>query len=195
MANVCRKCREHGTKLFLKGVRCTTPKCAFTRRSYRPGLQGPKTANPRKSEYGLQLLEKQKAKAEYGLRERQFAKTFNKAGRSKAATGEVLLSLLEERLDNVIYRLGWAVSRAQARQLVSHRNFTLNGKIVNIPSMQVKPKDVIKPRKTIAASKTTVPKWLKLDPKNMTAEVLTYPARAEIETDLDEQLIIEFYSR
>ncbi len=195
MAEVCRKCRQHGAKLFLKGARCTSPKCAFTRRSYRPGLQGPKNVNPRKSEYGLQLLEKQKAKAEYDLRERQFAKTFRQAGRSREATGEVLLSLLEQRLDNCIYRLGWAVSRAEARQLVSHRHFTLNGRIVNVPSMLVKSKDIIKPRKTLELHKTTVPKWLQLDSKKMTAEVLRAPLRSEIETDLDEQLIIEFYSR
>ncbi len=195
MADVCRQCRQHGTKLFLKGARCTSPKCALTRRNYRPGSQGAKTGTLRKSEYGLQLLEKQKAKAEYGLRERQFAKTFREASRSQSATGEVLLRLLEERLDNVVYRLGWASSRAQARQFVGHRHFTINDKITNIPSMRVKPKDIIKCRKSVEIQKITVPKWLKLDVKKTSAEVLREPLRTEIETDLDEQLIIEFYSR
>lgn len=196
MADVCRKCRQHGTKLFLKGARCISPKCALVRRNYRPGSHGAKTGGTlRKSEYGRQLMEKQKAKAEYGLRERQFAKTFREASRSHGATGEVLLRLLEERFDNVIYRLGWAFSRAQARQFVSHRYFTINDKITNIPSMRVKPKDQIKCRKSIEIQKTTVPKWLKLDAKKTSAEVLREPIRAEIETDLEEQLIIEFYSR
>jgi small subunit ribosomal protein S4 len=196
MANVCRQCRQQGTKLFLKGARCLSPKCALTRRNYRPGSPGAKSGGSlRKSEFGRQLLEKQKAKAEYGIRERQFAKIFKEASQAHGATGEVLLRLLEERLDNVVYRLGWASSRAQARQLVSHRYFTINDKIVNIPSMRVKPKDIIKCRKKIEIYKTTVPKWLKLDAKKTSAEVLREPLRTEIETDLDEQLIIEFYSR
>ncbi|MBM2820586.1 MAG: ribosomal protein [Candidatus Berkelbacteria bacterium] len=191
----CAKCRKFQTKLFLKGDRCVTPKCALTRRNYRPGQHGPKTTSPRRSEYGLQLLEKQKAKAEYGMRERQFSNLFSKAGKSRKSTGEELLKLLELRLDNVIYRIGWAKSRAHARQLITHRFFTINENTVNIPSYSLKMKDIIKQRKHIELIKTTVPKWIKIDPKNTLAEISREPAREEIETDLDEQLIIEFYSR
>lgn len=195
MKDVCRDCRKHGTKLFLKGARCTTPKCALTRRNYKPGSHGAKAVNRRKSEYGIQLLEKQKAKAEYGLRERQFAKTFVEASHSREATGEALLRLLEKRMDNIVYRLGWAVSRAQARQFVSHRYFKVNEKISNIPSRILKPNDKISLRKTIEPHKVTVPKWLTIDAQQKNAEVSREPMRDEIETDLDEQLIIEFYSR
>jgi len=191
----CAKCRKFGTKLFLKGDRCITPKCALTRRNYRPGVHGQRP-NTRKSEYGFQLLEKQKAKAEYGLRERQFAKTYVRASKSKENTGEELLRLLELRLDNVVYRLGWAVSRREARQLVAHRKILVNNKILNIPSATLKPKDIISPRKieTIKPSKISLPKWLKLEGKER-AEVIHEPLRAEIDTDLDEQKILEFYSR
>lgn len=195
MKDACGLCRKFGTKLFLKGSRCTSPKCALTRRNYKPGQHGPKSKLPRRSEYGHQLFEKQKAKAEYDLRERQFAKIFREASRSRQATGEELLSLLERRLDNIVYRLGWAVSRAQARQLVSHRHFLVNGKFTNIPSRILKPHDKISPRKTIETHKVTCPKWLKLETKKREAEILRLPLREEIETDLDEQLIIEFYSR
>lgn len=195
MKDACTLCRKFGAKLFLKGARCISPKCALTRRNYRPGLHGPKSSVVRRSEFGQQLFEKQKAKAEYGLRERQFAKMFREASRSRKTTGEEMLSLLERRLDNVVYRLGWSSSRAQARQLVSHRFFTVNGKIVNIASFVLKPQDKLKARKAIETQKTTVPKWLKLDSKQTEAEVIRKPSRDEIETDLDEQLIIEFYSR
>lgn len=196
-ADKCRQCRRFGTKLFLKGERCLSPKCALTRRSYAPGDRGAKRKSRRQSEYGVQLLEKQKAKAEYGLRERQFVNIFKKATRSKKATGFELLKFLETRLDNVVYRLGWASSRPQARQLVLHRKIKLNDRTVNIPSIILKTKDKISPKdkKNILPIKTVVPKWLKLDSKEFLAEVLRTPERTEIESDIDEQLITEFYSR
>lgn len=197
MQNTCEKCRKFGTKLFLKGDRCLAAKCSFTRRNYRPGAHGAKKGSPRKSEYGQQLLAKQKAKAEYGLRERGFSKIFRLASKSRENTGEELLRLLERRLDNIVYRLGWATSRAQARQMTNHGHFRLNDKLVNIPSIVLKPKDKITPvkKETIKPGKVNIPKWLKLDHKALAAEVLRQPNREEIETDIDEQLIIEFYSR
>ena len=195
--NQCRQCRKFGTKLFLKGERCLSPKCAFTRRNYAPGSRGAKVRPPRRSEYGIQLLEKQKAKIEYGLRERQFSKIFKNASKSKTATGAELLKLLETRLDNVVYRLGWAASRPEARQLVLHRKIKLNDKIANIPSITLKPKDIVFPKdkSSIKPIKAIVPKWLKLNTKELKAEILRLPERNEIESDIDEQLIIEFYSR
>jgi len=153
--------------------------------------------NLRKSEYGLQLLEKQKMKSEYGLREKQFANTFQKAAKSRTNTGEELFRILEMRFDNVIYRLGWAVSRAQARQFVGHRHFKVNDKIANIPSKVLKPKDEITPgdKDFIKPAKVNIPKWLKVDQKQFKAEVIDRPKIDEIETDIDSQLIIEFYSR
>ncbi|MFA6493197.1 MAG: 30S ribosomal protein S4 [Patescibacteria group bacterium] len=195
--NQCRQCRKFGTKLFLKGERCLSPKCALTRRNYAPGSKGAKARAPRKTEYGLQLLEKQKAKVEYGLREKSFARNFKVASRSKTATGSEMLKLLELRMDNVVYRLGWAVSRAQARQLVLHRKIKLNDKIANIPSIILKPADTISPKDkaSINPQKAVIPKWLKLDEKALKAEVAKMPEREEIESDIDEQLITEFYSR
>lgn len=193
----CAKCRKFGTKLFLKGARCATPNCALTRRNYQPGAHGTKKSNRRKSEYGLQLLEKQKAKAEYGLREKQFSNIFKKAGKSRENTGEELIKLLEMRLDNVVYRLGWATSRAEARQLVSHRKIQVNGKIVNIPSKTVSINEAITPvsKEAIKPNKVNIPVWLSVDEKALKAEVKSVPSRDEIETDIDDQLIIEFYSR
>lgn len=193
----CRQCRKFGTKLFLKGEKCISPKCPFTRRSYRPGLQGAKTKMVRKSEYGSDLFEKQKAKAEYGLRERQFVRFFKQASKSRQTTGEQLLRLLEMRFDNIIFRLGWAASRLQARQMINHRKFKINNKIINIPSIILQSKDKIQPlkREDIKIIKATIPKWLKVDNKNMIAEIIRPPIREEIETDLDEQKILEFYSR
>jgi len=193
----CTRCRKFGVKLFLKGDRCNSPKCAITKRNYRPGAHGPKQTNLRKSEYGLQLLEKQKMKAEYGLREKQFVNIFKKALKSRANTGEELFKILEMRLDNVIYRLGWAVSRAQARQFVSHKKFKLNDKSINIPSTVLKPKDIITPanKDFITQTKVNIPRWIKVEPKLLIAEILDYPKLEEIETDVDSQLIIEFYSR
>jgi len=193
----CSICRKFGTKLFLKGQRCLTPKCSLTRRNYPPGIGGPKAKSVRRSEYGHELVEKQKAKAEYGMRERQFSRTFKKAAKDKESTGEELLRLLELRLDNVVYRLGWAASRAQARQTVLHRKIKVNNRIVNIPSMVVKPKDILTPvdKSAVNFAKITPPKWLKQDAKELKGEVLDTPKREEIESDIDVQLIIEFYSR
>lgn len=192
----CSKCRKFGAKLFLKGERCLSAKCPFTRRSYQPGAHGLKQ-NVRRSEYGLELQEKQKAKTEYNLREKGFRQIFRRASKSRQATGEELLRLLEMRLDNVVYRLGWAFSRRQARQLVSHRKIKINDKIVNIPSAVLKPKDKISLIEAMTANvaKTNIPQWLKYDSKKKIAEVLHRPLREEIETDLDEQKILEFYSR
>lgn len=193
----CSVCRKFGTKLFLKGQRCLTPKCSVTRRNYPPGFGGPKAKSVRRSEYGHELVEKQKAKAEYGMREKQFSRMFQKAAKARQSTGEELLRLLELRLDNVVYRLGWAASRAQARQTVLHRKILVNNRIVNIPSMILKPKDVLTPvaKTAINQAKITSPKWLKQDIKELKGEVLNLPKREEIESDIDEQLIIEFYSR
>lgn len=197
MQDACTKCRKFGAKLFLKGDRCLSAKCSFTRRNYQPGAHGAKKGSRRKSEYGQQLLAKQKAKAEYGLREREFSKIFRLASKSRENTGEELLRLLEMRLDNIVYRLGWATSRAQGRQMTSHGHFKLNDKPVNVPSIVLKPKDKITPvkKETIKPTKVDIPQCLKLDPKALSAEVLRQPNREEIETDIDEQLIIEFYSR
>jgi len=198
----CRNCRKFGAKLFLKGDRCISAKCAFTRRTNPPGTVPLKKQNIRrikKSEYGIQLQEKQKAKSEYGIRETQFKNIFKKSARSKGATGETLLQMLELRLDNVIYRLGWSSSRKQARQLVGHRHIKINGKIVSIPSLLVKTKDVIEPVKINVIKdnikeKVSLPKWIKSN-KNMQAEILSKPSREEIDTPIDEQLIVEYYSR
>lgn len=193
----CRECRKFGEKLFLKGDKCSSPKCALTKRNYLPGAHGDKR-KPKKSEYGLQLQEKQKAKAEYGLRERQFSLVYQKAARSKAATGEEMLKILESRLDNIVYRLGWAQSRHGARQLVNHGHIKVNGKLVDIASFQVKPKDIIEPGNTeiverTAMAKATPPAWIKV--KGMKAEIVNLPTREEIDTPIEEQLVVEFYSR
>lgn len=193
---VCRKCRREGTKLFLKGDRCLSPKCSFTRRSYFPGLHG-SARKVRLSDYGLQLREKQKTKTIYGLRERQFKKYYQQAMKTKKATGEKLLQFLETRLDNVVYRLGFASSIRQARQMVGHKNIMVNGKKINLPSYLVKAKDKIEPRekKNFPLSKTNLPVWLKLDKKNLLGEVVKIPSRQEISTDINEELIVEFYSK
>jgi len=197
MDNKCENCRKFGDKLFLKGERCMSPKCAVTRRADPPGAK--KSGRRRKkSEYGLQLQEKQKAKAEYGLRERQFRNTFVKAAKTTGATGEVLLQNLELRLDNVVYRLGWVKSRPQGRELVNHGHFKVNGKKVDIPSYQLRVKDIIEPAKidlvkTTAVDKPVIPGWLK--EKAFKAEVVALPERTDIDTPIEEQLIVEFYSR
>jgi len=193
----CRECRKFGEKLFLKGEKCSSPKCTLTKRNFPPGAHGGKRRQ-KKSEYGLQLQEKQKAKAEYGLRERQFSLVFKKAARSKGLTGEEMLKILESRLDNIVYRLGWAQSRAQARQLVNHGHIKVNGKLVDIPSYQVKPKETIEPMdleiiKKTAVEKLTPPDWIKV--KQNKAEIVNLPTREEIDTPIDEQLVVEFYSR
>jgi small subunit ribosomal protein S4 len=204
---VCRLCRREGEKLFLKGARCFSPKCALERRSYAPGLHGKKAQFRRKeSDYGRQLREKQKARRIYGVLERQFRRYFEDALRVKGMTGATLLTMLERRLDNVVYRLGLADSRAQARQLVRHGHFTLNGQRADVPSMLVKPGDVIAVRersrqlsyfKTLAETlgERSVPPWMALDAASMSGRILSLPSREQIDTTLNEQLIVEYYSR
>ncbi len=206
---VCKLCRREGEKLFLKGQRCLSPKCPFERdRGYPPGDHGrlAQFRRRRPSDYLRQLREKQKARRIYGVLERQFRRYFREAERRPGLTGENLLILLERRLDNVIYRLGFADSRAQARQLVQHGHFVVNGRRTNIPSYIVRPQDVIAVRdgsrkRTYFRERAgdldegSVPTWLSLDPGAMTARVLNVPAREDIDTALNEQLIVEYYSR
>lgn len=198
---VCRQCRAAGAKLFLKGDRCNTAKCAITRRSYKAGMHGQKRTKP--TEYGVRLMEKQKARRIYGLMETQFSGYFEKATGQRGVTGEVLLQLLERRLDNVVYRLGLATSRRASRQMVSHGAILVNGRRVNIPSFQVKVgdklqvaegfKDVV--TNTIKDRTLKVPAWLTFDSSNLSASVASIPNRAEIDTVVQEQMIVEFYSR
>ena len=198
----CRICRREGMKLFLKSERCLTEKCAIERRSYPPGEHG--RGRIKQSEYLLQLREKQKARRYYGLLEKQFRNYYTKAAKTSGITGEVLLRMLETRLDNVIYRLGFAGSRAQSRQLVRHGHFHVNGRRVNIPSYQVKPNDVITVTPGSAAAQTirdatdltaSVSPWLQADHDQLTAKVLRRPERAEIAAPVQEQLIVELYSK
>ena len=201
---VCRMCRREGQKLFLKGDRCYTPKCAMECRAYAPGMHGQNRSKT--SEYGQQLREKQKAKRYYGLLENQFRNYFELAERRPGQTGENLLAILESRLDNVVYRLGFAMSRAEARQLVSHGHFTVNGRKVNIPSYLVKPGMVISLKdssKSLEKIKANVeanafrqpPKWLEYDANNMIAKVTAVPAREDIDLPIEEHLIVELYSK
>ena len=204
---VCKLCRREGEKLFLKGERCLTNKCAFERRPYPPGMHGPEARWRRKvSDYALQLREKQKARRIYGLMERQFRRYFREAQKSRGLTGSALLILLERRLDNVVYRLGFADSRAQARQLVRHGHFDVNGRKTDIPSFLCKPGDEIRVRQNSRNKKyfkdrarilgeRPVPDWLSLDPEEMVGKVLSIPTREEIDTPLNEKLIVEYYSR
>ena len=200
----CRLCRREGTKLFLKGERCMTGKCAIDRRSTAPGQHG--AANKKVKEYGMQMREKQKAKRYYGVLEKQFRNYFKEADRKEGITGENLLKLLECRLDNVVYRMGMAESRKEARQLVLHAHFLLNGKKVNIPSMLIKVGDVITVNatsKNSAKFKELVegidsklcPKWLEVDKENITAKVVALPSREDIDFPFEEQLIVELYSK
>ena len=202
--SVCRLCRREGTKLFLKGEKCFSSKCAVSKRPTPPGQHG--QARQRKpSEYGLQLREKQKARRAYGLLEGQFFRTYERASNMKGVTGENLLSLLERRLDNVIYRAGFAASRPQARQLVLHGHFQVNGKKVDIPSFEVEQNDVItvkvksKEMELFKAaregSSRVVPKWLTVNADELTATVSALPARDDIDFSLQENMIVEFYSR
>ena len=198
----CRLCRREGMKLFLKGDRCYTDKCAFARRSYAPGQHG---ANKKKvSGYGVQLREKQKAKRIYGVLESQFRSYYEKAEKIKGITGENLLKLLELRLDNVAYRLGYGASRNEARQLVTHGHFLVNGKKVDIPSYKVSVNDVIsiceKSRwsetfKTFAENPKTLPKWLEGNVENFEGKVIAEPAREDIDVPVNETLIVELYSK
>ena len=202
--SVCRLCRREGTKLFLKGDRCYGPKCALANRQTIPGEHG--QARQRKpSEYGLQLREKQKAKRAYGVVETQFHRYFETAERQKGITGENLLILLERRLDNVIYRMGFGASRPQARQIVRHGHVLVNGKKVNIPSYLVDANDVITIREKSAeqehfkalreGTNRVIPKWLTVDNENLKATVTALPAREDVDLTLQEHLIVELYSR
>ena len=200
----CKLCRREGTKLFLKGDRCLSGKCAIDRRNTAPGQHGAATKKLR--EYGMQLREKEKTKRYYGVLERQFVNYFEEADRTKGMTGENLICLLERRLDNVVYRMGMAASRKEARQLVLHGHFTLNGKNVNIPSLIVKTGDVISVKETSRASvkikalaedlaTKTAPKWLDVDKNGLSVKVATLPARDDVDFDFNEQLIVELYSK
>ena len=198
----CRLCRREGQKLFLKGDRCYSSKCAIDRRGYAPGQHG--QGRSKISDYGLQLREKQKAKRFYGLQETQFRNLFDKAARKTGITGENLLILLETRLDNVVFRLGFASSRKEARQLVNHGHFTVNGMKVNIPSFEVKAGDVIKVKekstnspkfKEVKEMTITVPSWLTVDVEKLEGKILSVPTRAEIDTPVAEHLIVELYSK
>ena len=201
---VCRLCRREGTKLFLKGDRCLTGKCAIDRRSTAPGQHG--AANKKMREYGMQMREKQKTRRYYGILERQFRNYFAEADRKEGMTGENLICLLERRLDNVVYRMGFAASHKEARQLVLHGHFTVNGKKVNIPSLIIKAGDVIAVKEASrdsvkfkalaeAAATANAPKWLEVKAEAMTATVLTLPAREDVDFDFNEQLIVELYSK
>ena len=198
----CKQCRREGQKLFLKGERCLTDKCGVERRAYPPGDHG--RGRQKQSEYRVQLREKQKAKRYYGVQEKQFAGYYGKASRQPGITGENLLMLLESRFDNVLVRLGFAASRRQARQLITHGHWQINGRRVNIPSYQVRPEDIISIKAGSSATDTiqratelvsTVPAWLQADHDALTAKVLRYPERSEISAPVQEQLIVELYSK
>jgi len=198
----CRRCRREKMKLFLKGSKCDGPKCPFESRPFPPGQHG--RGRTKETEYLLQLREKQKARRYYGLLENQFRTYYTKAAKGTGITGETLLRMLETRLDNVVYRLGFAVSRAQARQLVRHGHFQVNGRRVNIPSYQVKPDDIV----TVASGSSAEPvirdatdltasvaPWLQADHDGLTGKILKWPERDEIDTPVQESLIVELYSK
>ena len=200
----CKLCRREGKKLYLKGERCTSGKCALDRRSTAPGQHG--AAKKKMGEYGIQLREKQSTRRYYGVLEKQFKNYYEEAARKEGMTGENLLILLERRLDNVVFRMGMAESHRDARQLVLHAHFTLNGKKVNIPSILVKPGDVISVKESSrdsakikglaeALESKVAPKWLNVDKANLTATVASFPAREDIDFDFNEQLIVELYSK
>ncbi|MEK7544933.1 MAG: 30S ribosomal protein S4 [Patescibacteria group bacterium] len=201
---VCRFCRREGEKLYLKGARCESPKCPITRgQAFPPGVHGPKGKKAKKSEYGKQLKEKQKAKVIFGMVEKQF-KNYYEASTKAAVTGDALMQRLEKRLDNVIYRAGLASSRAHARQVVGHGSWKVNGKVVDIPSYQMKVGDTFemndKMKKNVMMEevkkmKIQVPAWLKVDQKNLSGEVLREPGKENFEKNLSTSMIIEFYSK
>ena len=202
---VCRLCRREGTKLFLKGDKCVSSKCPLSHRESAPGQHGAANSRKRVKEYGLQLREKQKAKRYYGILEKQFKNYFVKADKKEGQTGENLLIMIERRLDNVVYRAGMASSRAEARQLVHHSHFTVNGKKVNIPSYLVKVNDVISIREKSRDSEKikmlvenisdrSVPAWLDVSKDTASATVVALPARADVEFPFEEHLIVELYS-
>ena len=198
----CRQCRREGCKLFLKGERCVSSKCAIDRRPVVPGQHG--LMRKKEKEYGTQLREKQKVKRAYGVLEKQFHKTYIEAVRMRGVAGDNLLSLLERRLDNVVYRMGIGDSRSQARQIVSHRHITVNGKPVNIPSYTVQKGDVIAIKenkrdldmfKSLKDQKHVTPKWLEFNFGKLTGKILSLPARDDIDLNIQENLIIELYSK
>ena len=201
---VCKMCRREGKKLFLKGERCYTGKCALERRSYAPGQHG--QSRKKTSEYGLQLRAKQQAKRYYGIPESQFYNYFITAERKQGMTGTNLLRICESRLDNIVYLLGWSSSRAEGRQLVTHGHFTVNGHKVNIPSIQLKVGDVLSVRENFRGTdrckalleemKTkTAPKWVEVDAENGTVKVVAIPTKEDIDYEVNEQAIVEFYSK
>lgn len=201
----CKQCRREGVKLFLKGDRCLTLKCAIERRNYPPGVHG-QNMRRKVSDYGVQLREKQKARRMYGVLERQFHGYYQRASRMKGITGENLLRMLEMRLDNLVYRMGLAESRAQARQLILHRHFAVNGGTVTVPSYQCRPGDKIEVRKgskeldVVKAAlesrdTSSMVSWLNLDKTGLVGSVLSSPTREEIPVPLNEQLIVELYSK
>lgn len=205
---VCRLCRREGEKLFLKGVRCFSPKCSFERRGYAPGQhgKGAQFRRRRDSDYNRQLRAKQKARRSYGVLERQFRRYYEVALSRRGLTGLNLLQILESRLDNVIFRLGFADSRAQARLLVTHGHFTVNGRRTDVPSMLVSQGDVVAVRQgsrgrtffkdlSAVAEDRTVPPWLSRELKSLSGNVIRLPERSEIDSNLQEQLIVEYYSR
>ena len=200
----CRRCRREGQKLFLKGTRCYSDKCSVSRRNYAPGQHGQKKT--KLSEYGTQLREKQKTKAFYGVGEKQFRKYFEMASNSKGITGAILLQILESRLDNVVYRLGFGMSRAQARQLVTHGHFEVNGRKVDIASFLVKPNDVIAVREIRKDNPVIkenmeingarpVPEWLEKDEEKLSGKVIRLASREDVDLPVEEHLIVELYSK
>ena len=198
----CRQCRREGRKLFLKGERCTTKKCAMERRPVAPGQHG--TSRKKVTEYGTQLREKQKVKKAYGILEKQFHRYYEEAERMKGVTGENMLSLIERRLDNVVYRMGIGSSRKECRQIVNHCQITVNGKTVNIPSYRVKVGDVIAVKenkrelemfKQLKDMKMVMPKWLEFNSASLEGIILALPQRDDIDLNIKEHLIIELYSR
>ena len=203
--SVCKLCRREGTKLFLKGERCLSDKCAIERRNFPPGQHG-QGRQSKMQEYGRQLREKQKARRTYGVLERQFRRYYNQASRTPGVTGENILRMLESRLDNIVYRLGFSASRAGARQLVRHRHIEVNGKIVNIPSFQVTPGDVVSVREKSRGmeaiheslrqlGRSREMTWLDLDKSKLAGRMIDLPSREDIQIPLDEQLIVELYSK
>lgn len=201
---VCRLCRRAGEKLYLKGDKCYTDKCPVDRRSYPPGQHG--QARKKLSEHGIHLREKQNLRRIYGVLERQFQRYYEMAARKKGVTGEILIQILERRLDNVVYRLGFGASRPQARQLVMHGHVAVNGRKVDIPSYLVKAGDVVSIREgsreleliqanVEAAKQRGVPEWLSLNPETMSGEVLQLPRRDQVDLDVQEHLVVEYYSR
>ncbi len=204
--SLCRVCRREGLKLFLKGSRCYTDKCAFERRSYPPGQHGKGKRRPKVSNYGMQLREKQKVKKIYGILERQFRRYFSIAERSKGVTGEKLLEILERRVDNVVFRSCFAVSRAQARQIVRHGHILVNNRKVDIPSYSIATGDVIQlkqkdklikdVKETMEAVKDRgIPDWLKQDSQDLKVAITRLPRRSDVGMDIQEQLIVELYSK